>query len=610
MKNLTEIFSNPAFRALGWTLVHSVWQLLAIGSLYVVFIFFAKKASHRYNMGMGLLFAQVAIGIITFFVMQSASQAILPTETAVLESVPSFLQNLKVYFQNNISLIVSLWLLGSFVLFTRLVFAFIFVNKVKTNCQNTANEALENMLTTLKLKMGIEKPIEVKLSKVVNLPMMMGVLKPMILIPASLISGLTNSQLEMIIAHELAHIKRHDYLLNGIQSVIEVLYFFHPGMWLLSAQIRIERENCCDDMAIAACGNKVLLAKTLVQLQESIAVPQFALAFGKKQNPLLVRIQRIVGMSSGRTFTKESIWIVAGLCVTMYAFAQNTASKSKKKVEMSYTKGVKTLADTLKPNGKTSTYTIKNDEIDFQIKDDKIIVNGKQIVLSAEAQKQVNERIKLIDEQQELISKQSALIEIESEKMGEYSEKMTASSEPMQKLSKEMEQVSKKMEQVSKKYEKNASKKLSFEQLEKLNDQLEKEMDGYSEQMDKLSEQMDKLSQEMDKHSEPMDEISKKMDELSAPIDTYSDLIDKNMDEIINLLPKDVQSKLGVDGKGKHFPHPPKPPRPPRAPKGPRLAPPPPPPPPPAPPRPPKSPKNPKLAPPPPPPPPPAPRKN
>jgi bla regulator protein blaR1 len=431
MKNLTEIFSNPALWSLGWTLVHSIWQLLALGSLYFVFVFFTKKASHRYNVGMSLLFAQMLISLLTFTIMQSQTALKLGTESAILETAPSILQNIKMYFQNNIGLIVSLWILGSFVLFVRLIFAFIFVNKVKNSSQNTTNASLENLVETLKVKMGMQQAIGIKVSKAVNLPMMMGVLKPMILIPATLLTGHSNSQLEVIIAHELAHIKRHDYLLNGVQSLIEVLYFFHPAMWLLSTQIRIERENCCDDMAIAACGNKILLAKTLVQLQETMTVPHFAMAFGKKQNPLLARIQRIVGLSSGRTFTKESIWIVAGLCVTMYAFAQRTPVESNKKERVTVTKGVQITQDTLKPGKTISTYSIKNDKIDFQINDEKIFLNGKQVVLSPEAQKQVDERMKLINEQQELITKQSALIEIESEKMGEYSDKMTQTSEPM-----------------------------------------------------------------------------------------------------------------------------------------------------------------------------------
>jgi bla regulator protein blaR1 len=606
MKNLTEIFSNPALRSLGWTLLHSIWQLLALGSLYVVFVFFTKKASHRYNVGMSLLFAQVLISLLTFTIMQSASGSLV-SENAMLESVPSILQNIKMYFQNNISLIVSLWLLGSFALFVRLVFAFIFVNKVKNSPQNTTNAGLENLVETLKVKMGMQQAIGIKESKAVNLPMMMGVLKPIILIPATLLTGLSNSQLEVIIAHELAHIKRHDYLLNGVQSLMEVLYFFHPAMWLLSAQIRIERENCCDDMAIAACGNKILLAKTLVQLQETMTVPHFAMAFGKKQNPLLARIRRIVGLSSGRTFTKESIWIVAGLCVTMYAFAQRTPVESKKKEGVTVTKGVQITQDTLKPGKSTSTYSIKNDNIDFQINNEKIFLNGKEVVLSAEAQKQVEERMKLINEQQELITKQSELIEIESEKMGEYSEKMSARSEPMQKLSKEMEKVSKKMEQVSKKYEKNASKKLSFDQLEKLNNQLDKEMEIHSLEMDKLSAEMDKLSEEMDKHSVPMDEISNKMDELAKPMEAMSDDIERNMEEIIALLPADVQTRINNKSSKQYklAPPPPKPPRPPKAPKFGT-----PPPPPPAPPRSPKAPKALKYGTPPPPPPPPAPRKN
>jgi bla regulator protein blaR1 len=624
MKNLTEIFSDPALRSLGWTLLHSIWQLLALGSLYVVFVFFTKKASHRYNEGMGLLFAQVLISLLTFTVLQSQTALKIGTESAILETAPSILQNIKMYFQNNISLIVSLWILGSFALFVRLIFAFIFVNKVKNSSQNTTNASLENLVETLKVKMGMQQAIGIKESKAVNLPMMMGVLKPMILIPASLLTGLSNSQLEVIIAHELAHIKRHDYLLNGVQSLIEVLYFFHPAMWLLSAQIRIERENCCDDMAIAACGNKILLAKTLVQLQETMTVPHFAMAFGKKQNPLLARIQRIVGLSSGSTFTKESIWIVAGLCVTMYAFAQNSNPKYIKKQEVSAKIRLKMDNDTLgTPKETHVTVSSSNDRSTITIKDNVLFIEGKPVEVSPEIRLEVEKKLKEIENISDKINVQSELISKESDRMSEFSEKMKNLSKSdiklpniklpneMDWISNQMEEVSKKMEKASKNYEKNASKKLSSEQLEKLNNQLEKEMDSYSLEMDKLSAEMDKLSKEMDKHSASMNEISNKMDELAKPMEAMSDDIERNMEEIIALLPADVQTRINNKSSKQYKLAPPPPPKPPRPPKAPKFGTPPPPPPPP--PRPTKAPKALKYGtppPPPPPPPPPAPRKN
>ena len=88
------------------------------------------------------------------------------------------------------------------------------------------------------------------------------------LLPASALAGLSPQQLEAILAHELAHIRRHDYLVNLLQTLVETLLFYHPAVWWLSRRIRIERENCCDDLAVSLCGDPVAYAKALADLEE------------------------------------------------------------------------------------------------------------------------------------------------------------------------------------------------------------------------------------------------------------------------------------------------------------------------------------------------------
>ena len=100
-------------------------------------------------------------------------------------------------------------------------------------------------------QLRIRRPVRLLESALVDVPMVIGWLRPVILLPASALSGLTPQQLEAIIAHELAHIRRHDYLINLLQSLIETLLFYHPAVWWVSRQIRREREHCCDDLAVA-----------------------------------------------------------------------------------------------------------------------------------------------------------------------------------------------------------------------------------------------------------------------------------------------------------------------------------------------------------------------
>src|SRR5207247_762569 len=104
-------------------------------------------------------------------------------------------------------------------------------------------------------------------SALVDVPTVVGCMRPVILLPIAAISNLTPSQIEAILAHELAHIRRHDYLVNLLQTLAETLLFYHPGVWWVSARIREEREHCCDDVAVEVCGDAVIYARALAELE-------------------------------------------------------------------------------------------------------------------------------------------------------------------------------------------------------------------------------------------------------------------------------------------------------------------------------------------------------
>jgi len=143
-------------------------------------------------------------------------------------------------------------------------------------------------------QLGISRAVRVLRSVAVDGPMVIGYLKPVVLIPVSAVTGLPARQLECILAHELAHIWRRDYLVNILQIVAETLLFFHPAVWWVSRQIRAERENCCDDIAVQLAGDRFAYARALVDLEElRLASPRLALGAG--DGPLLRRVQRLVG---------------------------------------------------------------------------------------------------------------------------------------------------------------------------------------------------------------------------------------------------------------------------------------------------------------------------
>ena len=131
-----------------------------------------------------------------------------------------------------------------------------------------------------------KETVRLKSSTLINTPVVVGYIKPTILFPIALINQLSIVEIEAILAHELAHIKRHDYLLNIIQILIETIFYYHPAIWFISSKVRFERENCCDDLAIDKIGSSVSYAKTLIKLQELKLNPvKSALAFsGNKKH--------------------------------------------------------------------------------------------------------------------------------------------------------------------------------------------------------------------------------------------------------------------------------------------------------------------------------------
>ena len=324
MKNQFKLISGPLAEQIGWTLVHTVWQLLLIVSIYLLTILFTKKAVKRYWIGTSLLLIQLVISILTF-TMIGKSISKNGTDLIRFSNLkPSFFQTSLFYLERNVKLISLLWSCGAGLLFLKLVFGYISVHKLKNSKDNMPQAKLNKILRTLVLKMKITQAIDIKMNTQILVPMLIGTLKPLILIPVSLISRLSSEQLEVIIAHELAHLKRNDFLINIFQSFVDIVFFYHPAMWLFSAQIRKERENCCDDMAIKITGNKILLAKTLIQIQEGLAIsPRLALAFGENTFSLKDRILRIVGVSSGQNPFKEGIWVAMGLLITFWAFAKS-----------------------------------------------------------------------------------------------------------------------------------------------------------------------------------------------------------------------------------------------------------------------------------------------
>jgi len=194
---------------------------------------------------------------------------------------------------------VMAWLLGVFMLSVWHLGGWLIVQRLKRFGTTSASKELTACVARLSRQIGLNRSVSVLQSRLVDVPIVIGWLRPVVLVPASIITGLPPAQLDAMLAHELAHIRRHDYLVNLLQTVAETLLFFHPGVWWISRRIRIEREYCCDDVAVAVGGSKVDYAETLTALEERRAAPGFAVALtsGQRNWIALARVRRVLGLS-------------------------------------------------------------------------------------------------------------------------------------------------------------------------------------------------------------------------------------------------------------------------------------------------------------------------
>ncbi|MFH1845105.1 MAG: M56 family metallopeptidase, partial [bacterium] len=190
--------------------------------------------------------------------------------------------------------VLGFWLAGVCLLSILHLGGWFRVQRLRNSHVEPVPAAWQERADTFCRKLGIRRAVRLLRSAAVDGPLVIGYLKPVVLIPASAVTGLPTRQLECILAHELAHIWRRDYLVNILQIVAETLLFFHPAVWWVSRQIRAERENCCDDIAVQLAGDRLAYARALVDLEElRLASPRLALGAG--DGPLLRRVKRLVG---------------------------------------------------------------------------------------------------------------------------------------------------------------------------------------------------------------------------------------------------------------------------------------------------------------------------
>ena len=289
--------------ALGWTLVHFLWQGLGIALLYWLVCHFTrpKSALLRYWAGMLAFLAVTVIPILTFSLYWDSGSG---TEAVRSLSMPamsvggslnvSVTQLLGAAMEPALPFVVFLWAIGVVILSARAFLGWVGAHRLVRLDTNEVSGSLQKIFQALLSSLEIRQAVKLLRSARVTVPTVVGWLKPVILLPIAVLNRLPEDQLEMIIAHELGHIRRYDYLLNLLQVVIETLFFYHPAIRWMSRQVRQEREHCCDDLVIAQCDQPVLYARALANLEIMRNDPVPVMVLAATGGDLIQRLHRIV----------------------------------------------------------------------------------------------------------------------------------------------------------------------------------------------------------------------------------------------------------------------------------------------------------------------------
>jgi beta-lactamase regulating signal transducer with metallopeptidase domain len=386
MTGIDALLHQPAAQAVGWALLHFVWQgtVIAIFTALALLALRRNAADVRYvvsAIGLALMLTlPIVTGVQTWKASSASSEdapvkarldatpAAAVTEARTADARPRASQEIAPRTSHVASrsstlppasqadfsrasrapttafgarvepllpVLIGVWIAGVMFLSLRLLTGWLWIQRLRTHCATAAGESWQRMASRLSRRLHIARTITLLESTLVDVPTVIGFIKPVVLLPASALSGLSAGQLEAILAHELAHIRRHDYLVNLLQTLVETLLFYHPAVWWLSRRIRAEREHCCDDLAVSLCGDPIAYANALADL-EALRSNHHHFVMAATGGSLLHRVRRLIGAPpshAGRAPAwlagSAALILIGGIAVGADGLRQTAAAPSQ-----------------------------------------------------------------------------------------------------------------------------------------------------------------------------------------------------------------------------------------------------------------------------------------
>jgi beta-lactamase regulating signal transducer with metallopeptidase domain len=308
---------------LGWTLVHFLWEGVALAAMLYVALTFCRTALARYGAALGTLVLMVCSPLATsFFLVDRAASAFHVvdlrhgTEAAnaaltAPATTPGSTAVLSFESPGWLTWFVFFWCAGVLVFATRALGGWFVLQRLRREKAYQLPEGLRQRCLALQRCLGLSRTVRYFESRHLDSAAVVGWFRPVILLPVTALTGLSPQQLEAVIVHELAHIKRLDCFVNLFQIAAETLLFYHPAVWWVNRCIRAERENCCDDVAVSVCGDAYEYARALTLMETWRATPSLALA--ANSGSLKLRISRLLGFRAMTHSTPRGGLAIVGL---------------------------------------------------------------------------------------------------------------------------------------------------------------------------------------------------------------------------------------------------------------------------------------------------------
>jgi beta-lactamase regulating signal transducer with metallopeptidase domain len=310
-------------KVLAWTLLHFLWQGAAIAALAGALMSMFRASSTRYLIGVGALALMFASFGVTFALLSAppaggdglaADSMPVSADVAPAVLAPEVLEIspiLAITPERDFAWVARTWLVGVCLLALRIAFGLLLLEQLRRRNLSALPAEIVERCRDLQQRLGITRMVRYCECRMVNVPSVIGFFRPVVLLPMRALTGLTAEQLEAVIAHELGHVKRFDVAVNFVQVIAETVFFFHPAVWWLNKRIRADREDCCDDVAIAACGRTVSYARALATMEGWRDTPELAMA--ATGSSVSTRVARLLGMGQQKNGARSAGVITASL---------------------------------------------------------------------------------------------------------------------------------------------------------------------------------------------------------------------------------------------------------------------------------------------------------